>query len=286
MAEKDTKQRVQVRHVCLGDGIPKICIPLTGQNQAEVLDNAKAAKEAGADLAEFRVDYLQNLFLAGQKDGYTGAELEKAAEPFTETERCSSRSLNRELLGALLAELRKILSEMPLLFTFRTASEGGEQKASLPLYMELNRFAIESGKIDLLDVEWMQGKEVSDVLIQEAKKCGVKVILSNHDFAKTPSSDEIRARIRCMQARGADLAKMAVMPQTKADVLRFMTVTEQLSEELKCPLISMSMGKLGALSRIAGGLTGSCLTFGTAGKASAPGQFDAKALRKVLEMLQ
>ena len=76
-----------------------------------------------------------------------------------------------------------------------------------------------------------------------------------------------------MQSCGADIAKLAVMPKSIQDVLNLMLASAKAFENLNIPLITMSMGKLGSFSRVAGLLTGSCATFGSYGQESAPGQF-------------
>ena len=88
-----------------------------------------------------------------------------------------------------------------------------------------------------------------------------------------------------MREMGCDIAKIAVMPQNRADVLTLLQVTEQMSRELDCPVISMSMAKDGVISRLCGEVFGSCLTFGTVGKASAPGQIGTKDLALVLDII-
>ena len=75
------------------------------------------------------------------------------------------------------------------------------------------------------------------------------------------------------------------MPVERRDVLTLMQATLDRYAESETPLITMSMGALGCVSRLCGELTGSCLTFGTAGEASAPGQIPAGALRTALEIV-
>ena len=88
-----------------------------------------------------------------------------------------------------------------------------------------------------------------------------------------------------MKALGADLPKYAVMPRTPGDVLALLAATWEASSEIG-PVITMSMGELGKITRAEGGVFGSCLTFGAGLNASAPGQIDAENLRAILEDLQ
>ena len=108
--------------------------------------------------------------------------------------------------------------------------------------------------------------------------------MSNHDFFKTPSKEEIISRLCTMQEKGADIPKIAVMPQSKRDVLTLLSATNEMAEEHR-PIITLSMAATGIISRLAGEVFGSCLTFGAAKKASAPGQMGVNDLKTVLETL-
>ena len=90
-------------------------------------------------------------------------------------------------------------------------------------------------------------------MIQEAHSYGVKVIASNHDFAKTPEKDEIVRRLRKMQTLGADIPKIALMPNCKKDVLTLLEATLEMSEQYADrPIITMSMAGTGVVSRLTG----------------------------------
>ena len=82
-----------------------------------------------------------------------------------------------------------------------------------------------------------------------------------------------------------NIPKLAVMPKTKADVIKLLIASEEISRELDKPIVTMSMGKLGVISRIGGEIFGSAMTFGTNGAASAPGQIDANYLSELLNLL-
>jgi 3-dehydroquinate dehydratase-1 len=123
--------------------------------------------------------------------------------------------------------------------------------------------------------------------ITAAHEKGIKVILCNHDFDKTPSKQEILSRLQQMQLKGADICKIAVMPRNSEDVLTLLEATREMYENYADrPLITMSMGTLGMISRISGQVFGSAATFGSAGTASAPGQISVSELRKLLNTLQ
>lgn len=246
---------VRVRNVEIGTGIPKICVPIVGITREEILEAADKIKDKPADLAEWRVDWYEDIFDA--------AETEKT-----------------------MKALRKVLGEIPILFTFRTLREGGERAIETEAYVELNLKAVRTGLIDLVDVEAFTGDEAVKRIVKEAHEFGVKVIASNHDFQKTPPREEIISRLRKMQELGADIPKIAVMPRNKKDVLVLLAATEEMaSEYADCPIITMSMSGTGVISRLCGEVFGSALTFGSVGKASAPGQMGAEDLAEILRLI-
>ena len=152
--------------------------------------------------------------------------------------------------------------------------------ASLLQYKELVKRAICSGLVDLVDIELFSDKDTVNELIALAKEKNVTTILSNHDFV-----NEIFSRLKQMEEAGADIAKIAVMPESTEDVLTLLSATCKAKKELTCPVITMSMAGTGLISRLSGEVFGSCLTFGTAGNISAPGQIDALKLRSVRHIL-
>ena len=244
---------VYVRQLAIGKGMPKICVPLTGRNREEILRQAAEAAVCGAEIAEWRADYWE--------------------EP-----------RRREKLEELLFALSVKLSGLPLLFTVRTEAEGGRRAFSASEYMEWNQIAADSGKADLIDVEYLQEPELYGGLIRRLKARGAVVIASSHDFAKTDPSPLLLEKLRCLDASGADILKLAVMPEDAADTRRLMAVVKEfVSGETSRPVIAMAMGKAGEASRVEGQLFGSALTFGTAGEASAPGQLPVGELRRRLE---
>lgn len=140
--------------------------------------------------------------------------------------------------------------------------------------------------MDLVDVEAFTGDEIVKEIIEEVHKVNVKVVASNHDFDKTPAKEEIVSRLRNMQELGADIPKIAVMPNSKKDVLVLLAATEEMSSEYADrPIITMSMAGTGVISRLCGEVFGSALTFGAAKKASAPGQMEVNNLETVLQLL-
>lgn len=245
---------VLIKHIKIGEGMPKICVPLTGTSKTQVCREAEAAKEAGADLVEWRADFYEEL-----KD--------------------------QEQVIAAAKELSQVLGEVPLLFTVRTEKEGGNSSMETEEYQELLKAVAASGAVDLFDVEALEEEEEKKTLIREIQERGGKVIASSHDFEKTDDWESLLERFSRLDKSGADILKMAVMPRSFEDVTRLMQVTNEETQRTEKPLIAMSMGNTGSISRIAGENFGSALTFATVGKASAPGQFPIKELRMMMDAL-
>ncbi len=246
---------VVVRNIKIGEGIPKICVPIVGVTKEDIIKEAKTFDAIPVDVVEWRVDWFEHVF-----------EIEKVKET--------------------LAELREALKDIPILFTFRTSKEGGEKAIEPEAYAKLNIAAAESGYVDLVDVEAFTGDEVVKEIIEAVHQHGVKVVASNHDFDKTPEKDDIVGRLCKMQELGADIPKIAVMPQSKEDVLTLLAATEEMNRKhADRPIITMSMAGTGVISRLCGEVFGSALTFGAAKKASAPGQMGVEDLAQALSLL-
>ena len=244
-------KEIQIREVRIGSGQPKICVPMTGKDRSALLEEAGRIRDIKADLAEWRADFYEGLS-------------------------------HEESLPDMLREIRNALGEIPLIFTIRTVSEGGNAEISEKEYEKYTLTAAESGNADLIDIEYFSHENVSE-LIRRIQMTGAKVIASTHDFEKTDDSKTLKNRFIDMDASGADILKMAVMPQRFEDVADLMQVTSEVTEEYtEKPVIAMSMGNLGSMSRIAGENFGSSVTFATVGKASAPGQFPVGELRMMM----
>lgn len=246
---------VEVRGVKIGEGVPKICVPIVGKTKEEILVAARSFEDVALDVVEWRVDWFEGVF-----------DFEKVED--------------------VLKELRAVLGETPILMTFRTSKEGGEKSIEPEDYAKLNIKAAQTGYVDFIDVEIFTGDAIVTKIIDGAHAAGVKVIASNHDFHKTPEKSDIIYRLRKMQDMNADIPKIAVMPQNKKDVLTLLSATEEMTSlYADRPIITMSMAGTGVISRLCGEVFGSSMTFGAARKASAPGQMGVKELETILGLL-
>ena len=246
---------VKIRNLELGTGIPAICIPNVGRTEEEILSLTRQHKKMHMDLMEWRADW------------------------FDDIER-------QERVTEVLREIRAVLDDTPLLFTFRTRKEGGARAMDTKAYIALNKAVAATGMADLIDVELFTGDAIVKDLISFIHKHHTRVVASNHDFHKTPAKSELIYRLRKMQDMGADIPKIAVMPRSRKDVLTLLAATEEMaSNYADRPIITMSMSGMGSISRIACEAFGSCLTFGSGDKASAPGQIHAQELHGLLKSI-
>ena len=245
-----------IKKIVIGEGQPKLIVPTTAKNSEDALAAVKNyAGNPAIQLVELRLDTL-------------------ADEP------------DNAALAALTRQAYALLPSQALLVTFRTQAEGGNRALSDEAYAALCDDIITHGKADLLDIEMFRGEARVNALVEKAHRAGIAVVMSSHDFHQTPPNEEIVNRLRHQQALGADVLKLAAMPQDSGDVLRLMSATwEVYSRYAERPLLTMAMSGTGVVSRLAGELTGSALTFGMVGQASAPGQIEAEDLNAVLKII-
>jgi len=246
---------VKVKNITIGEGMPKICVPIVGETVEKIVEEAEYLTTLEADVVEWRVDFFEQV-----------------------------EDINQ--VKEALKKIRKRLPQTPIIFTFRSLREGGQKEISTSYYMELNRIMVQTGQVDMIDVELFNDEKDVKHLIDVAHDHNVYVIISNHDFHKTPNKEEIVARLRKGQELGGDIPKIAVMPKNTADVLTLLDATREMKEHYADrPIITMSMAGKGVISRLAGEIFGSALTFGAAKKASAPGQVAVNELKNTLSLL-
>ncbi len=280
---------VQIKKIKLGEGLPKICVPLTDRDAAGLKTSLEAMRGRHFQLIEWRADKLSCLnsgepgkHSSAQHDIKSGcSSLQLTHE---NTKPASSMSLYTEL-DTCAKLIRDAFPDIPVIFTVRTSRDMESFEIDDEVYAELLSYAAEARLGDIIDVEYSRGPELVSKLVNDVQAHGIKVIVSQHYREHTPAEDMILDTLHGMQETGADIVKYAAMPQSDADVLALLNASFRYSHELgSIPMITMSMGQMGVISRISGALTGSCLTFGTVGSASAPGQIDCDELWQILNL--
>ena len=246
---------IDIKGVRIGEGMPKICLPIVGHTQYEITSQAMTIASLKPDIVEFRADWYDEA-----KDS--------------------------ERLIEMLTLVRTLVDNTPILFTFRTKEEGGIQEADANEYISINKMAIKSGLVDLIDIELMAGLDTINEIMQIARDNKIIIVMSNHDFNETPSVLEMVQTLEKMIKLGADIPKIAVMPTNNKDVLNLLEATDIIhTSHPYIPIVTMSMEGRGIISRISGEIFGSSITFGSARKASAPGQIEAGNLSNVLKVI-
>ncbi|WP_283583213.1 type I 3-dehydroquinate dehydratase [Limosilactobacillus difficilis] len=239
---------LQIKQLQLGAGLPKIAVPLTGRALPQLTAQLDAALNKQPDLIEWRVDYLQDL----------------SDDTLIKT----GQSLHRRC------------QQIPLIATIRTKQEGGQFVGDDQYYQRLLQLLIANHCADIFDREVKRQVDLQ----QNAKKA--PLIFSAHYFHNTPGTDGLKKLLGQMAQQGADILKLATMPHNSADVLRLLAVSNWAKEHFEQPIVTMAMGPLGTITRIAGAIFGSAITFATVQQSSAPGQLSIEQTRQGIQLLQ
>lgn len=114
---------ITIRRCCIGEGRPKVIVPIVERTEAAILQKAAAFSTISADCVEWRADWFAD-------------------------------ALDADALSRCLRGLRAALGEKLLLVTFRTQAEGGETALTTDQYAAFCAAVCASGCADLLDIEF------------------------------------------------------------------------------------------------------------------------------------
>ncbi len=239
-----------------GGKFPLVCTPLVGRTLTALLAELAMVLPKQPDVLEWRVDYFDAI-------GDSAAVI------------------------AAAQAIKQAAGNIPVLFTRRSTLEGGEKIAiNEDQVIAMYTAVCESKSIDLIDYEMANDAANIARVRTAAKANNIKLVLSFHNFSYTPALETLVAKFLTADQLGADVAKVAVMPRDLDDVLTLLTATRAASKKLRIPLISMSMGPFGAVTRLFGWTFGSALSFAVGASSSAPGQVPIEDLNTVLTILQ
>lgn len=269
---------------------PAIIVPVQATAPEEILRQCSAIADTGVvDVIEWRIDPVIAR-IAEMRSTISGA--------------AEARDLAEAVLG--LAP-HVTAAGLPVLITLRTGFEGGNAEVSEDDYTEIlttlitgiagasgplgaSKPSVRSGPTEpsagatwALDVEIDRSGAAE--LIDAAHEQGISVVASHHNFAGTDPAEALAATFTTMAAAGADVAKIAMMPTSSADVAELLGATARAAETLEIPVLGISMGQLGRTSRVMGADFGSCATFAQLGESSAPGQIAVADLAGVIDKL-
>jgi len=242
-----------VRNIKIGEGMPKICVPIVDETLEQIIETAWKIKFSVADLVEWRADFFEYI-----------NDFEKIKD--------------------VLKHLKDIL-EMPILFTLRTANDGGKTNIAIKDYVKINSEISSLQMADIIDVELSSGSENVKNIVDLARKNDVKTIVSNHR-KDTPATEEIVDILKTMQDFNPDMAKIALTPKSNKDVIALLSAMDDMTENFaKIPIIAISMTKIGVITRVSQEMFTSSITFASLDKCSAPGQIVVDDMKTVLRIL-
>ena len=182
-----------------------------------------------------------------------------------------------------LERLEKSIPKLaaPLIITARHPLEGGAGRLTPGQRRALHKRFLPYAS--LIDVELRSAAALADVIAQ-AQAEGVGVILSHHDFRRTPPADQLRKLCRKAQTAGCCIFKVATMAHEARDLA---TLLDFLATPRRgAPLLSvMGMGPFGKISRLALAKAGSVLNYGYLDKPQVAGQWPAVLLKERLAEL-
>ena len=235
-----------------------ICVPIVGPSIKEILSQVHHAVQAQVDMIELRAD----MWMRQMKEG-------------------EAKYIERIL--HIIEQIETNVAEIPMLFTWRTLAEGGETLIRSETYGHLLQAIVDQDLVKAIDVELFAYTDRIGQIIKQAHHQGIQTVMSYHNFHKTLEIDTLHLYAEQMISAGASVIKFALMPSTSDDVLSVLQFTKELTRKYpQLPRITMSMGQLGQMTRTCGNVFGNCLTFGTLGQASAPGQVDVSILQQLL----
>lgn len=220
---------------------PVVCVSITEQTYDDIIAKATRLVAKHVEMVEWRADCFEGL-------------------------------LDPEMLEKTLLSLKSIFKNTIFLVTIRSVKEGGRLSCDEEDMRELLLDLASKRACDIMDVEYFQFTDPSSVILG-IQNCGMAVIASHHDFSKTPSAGVSLRLLEEMEKADADLYKLAFMPEKPSDLFELGKATcEFKASRPDANIIAISMGSIGALSRIAPQAFGSCVTFASVDVASAPGQ--------------
>jgi 3-dehydroquinate dehydratase-1 len=247
---------VDARGRKLGGETPLLCTPLVGRTRERLLAEAASVLRQKPDIIEWRVDFFDAI-------GSTDVVIETARA------------------------LRDVVGKRPMIFTRRSETEGGERIAiGDEQVVELYASVATTRLVDFIDFEMGNDPEHLRRVREFTRRHEIRLILSYHNLSYTPGLDYLVGRFLEAERLGADVAMVQVMPRDRADVLRLLAATAEADDKARIPLISMSVGPLGSVTRMVGGLFGSWLSFAVGESASAPGQIPIGDLVTIYDIIR
>ena len=242
---------INIGNLELGDNKPeRIIVPITAKTYKDVLVQANRLITEPVDIIEWRLDYLQ-----------------------------SNLSDFDTLIGTAI-DLKSILGETPIIATNRTVKEGGDFDYSGNLYTDTYNQLIQAEIIDAIDVEFSR-EDIEIAQLRSLTTNGdVTMIMSHHDFEKSPDKNELIFLMSQMAKGNPDIIEVAIAATNREDVMNLMDATLAADHQIQQPLITLSIGELGKITQLAGKTFGRIATYGPI--ENNPNQLSVSMLKDVL----
>jgi len=221
-----------------------ICAAISANDTESAIQKSQKAIKQGATFIEVRIDYFKNPFAAN------------------------------------FPKLVKNIASK-LIITIRKPDEGGKYAFDENERQELIKKAILAAPYGI-DIEFSMDTADLTQLIQLAKENQVKIILSSHDFQKTPELSQMKNQILEAANKGVDFVKIIGTASSLEDNLKMLSLP-QIAKKNKIQIIAFTMGSKGAISRILSPIFGAAFTFAALDEPTAPGQLSIIELKKTLE---
>jgi 3-dehydroquinate dehydratase type I len=183
-----------------------------------------------------------------------------------------------------LGEISRIVksTSLPIVATNRQFEQGGHRQQKEDERVKALLEAADQG-FQYVDMELTTADRSS--LIHELKKAGVKIIVSFHDFKRTPSVAEMEKIVESQTEAGADICKLVTTANSMDDNLSCLLLTSKMSRKIK--IVCFAMGKMGMVSRVLCPLFGAQFTYASveSGRETASGQLSISDLKNLYSKL-
>jgi len=242
----------------IGEGDqPLVCTPVVAKTRNLILTEVNNILEKKPDIIEWRADFFDEI------------------------------NDTNEVIS-LARQIADKTGDTPTIFTLRSSSEGGNHIPGFSKEDAFKLIAAVSKHTDMeyVDYELSNPPEQIKKLREITAVNGTKIIASFHDFTLTPDKECLFKKLVEAQNYGADVAKVAVMPNGLEDVLTLLGITVEAKKSLDIPVITVSMGSCGVSTRLLGGVFGSAVTFAVGQERSAPGQIPIDEMKTVLNVMR
>lgn len=182
--------------------------------------------------------------------------------------------------------LHKTIPKKPLLFTFHNTKKNNKQTISTKTYITLNHTTINNNLINIINLKLFTNNNQIKKTITYTHTHNIKIIISNHNFHKTPKTKKIITHLHKIQSFNTNIPKITLIPQNTNNILTLLTTTLKIQKQYtNHPIITISITKTNIISHLTNKIFNSTTTFNTIKKTSTPEQISINNLHTILTIL-